>query len=109
MIWILWLGAHVGGADVEQVFRIAGVIGQSAPNFRTPFDQRHPKRPACQTQQLIREEYAARAAADNDRMPLDHLTQPRLQPSLTVVHKRGDNACRSTIDANDEIMPSACT
>jgi hypothetical protein len=76
MIGILGQGAHIARPHVEQVIGIAGVIGETAADLRLPLDQRDPERCAAPTQQLISEQNAAGAAADDNRVPLGHAMTP---------------------------------
>src|ERR1700739_1309859 len=99
--------AHVGGAHVEQMVGISGMIGEPTPYFRTLLDQRDPKRRAAKTQQMIGEQHAACAAADNYRITPDHVKRTSLSSqSLTVVHKRGGDVFAFPVIANDKNMPA---
>jgi hypothetical protein len=74
--------AHVGGANIQHMLGIAGVIREAAADFVPSLDQRHPKPEFPILQELIGEQYTASAAADNDRVPCcetAHETASRLQ------------------------------
>jgi len=70
MIRLVGEGAHIAGADVQQMIGTAGEVGDSAPDLRAFLDQGDAQLAGRIAQQMTREQRAAGAAADdNDIRP----------------------------------------
>jgi hypothetical protein len=67
MVGIIGECAHISCPHIKQVLGIAGVISEAAPDVGPLFDQRHAKIGAWLLQQLIGQQDAASAPADDDR------------------------------------------
>ena len=63
---IVGKGAHIGGADVEQMVRVVGRIGDAGAEFGTALDQHDLKRACFTAQKVNSEENATGPSSDNN-------------------------------------------
>ncbi len=68
MVGIVRQRAHVRHPHIQQVVRIAGVVGEPAADLRPLFNQGHAEAARRIAQQLMRQQHAAGAAPDDDRV-----------------------------------------
>ncbi len=63
---IVGKGAHVGGADVQQMIRVVGRVGDTGAEFGAALDQHDLEGPGLAAQKVNGEEHAAGASPDDD-------------------------------------------
>ena len=63
---IVGKGAHIGGADVQQMIRVIGRIGNAGAEFGTALDQHDLESPCFTVQKVNREEDPASSAPDDN-------------------------------------------